>query len=240
MKRWILIIAAICLLAQPAVAETRVKIISIIGDVYVRRGLDEDWQNARFGLLLEDIDTILTGEAAEVILQLDGGDRFTLGPNAILDISDLRKITERDLFLFLMSQKVNRIERRDTRSKLQNERISVVRAERKEMPSGKAPEEADSRSWKREINGANALFDHRLYTNAIVKYHKILDKYPSNAEAGRTYFYLGKSFEAIDEPGRAVDAFQTALKRIEEARTTDRALRSMEAEANEAVRRLKK
>ena len=197
-----------------------VRIKSLNGTVRVRRGLEETWSRAGAGMRLEDIDTILTEEASRVVLELEGGTTFTMGGHSILDVSDLRCITERELFLYLMSQKVSRIERKDgTPLRIQN--VNVARAERKTVDSEEVVSSVEPRMREWEINGAHALYTQRFFTNAIVKFHKILDKYPDADEAGRLYYFLGSSFEAIEESGRAIDAYQEVVARAGEEGTEE-------------------
>ena len=99
------IIALVCSIAPAPVFAGQSKVIKMRGEVKVRKGLNEDWDRAVIGMLLRDVDTILTLESAEVVLLLESGDTFTLGSNAVVDIGDLRKISERQLFLFLVSKK---------------------------------------------------------------------------------------------------------------------------------------
>ena len=54
--------------------------------------------------------TGITGENGEITLQFQSSKKFILGKNSILDIGDLREIQEKELFLYLMSKKVEKIE----------------------------------------------------------------------------------------------------------------------------------
>jgi tetratricopeptide (TPR) repeat protein len=191
-----------------------VKIISLSGEVKIRRGVEESWHHAAAGMLLEDVDTILTGEASAVVLELPEGGSFRLGGFAILDIADLKKITEREMFLFLMSEKVHQIPVRPEKAKLRIGNVSVVHGESKAGASQNQTEKDDSQNWVQETNGAKALYNQHYYPNAIVKLHKVLAKYPHREDCGEIHFYLGKAFEALDKTGQAVDAYQRVLERL--------------------------
>ncbi len=222
-------------LTQAAFAVPGVKIISISGEVKIRRGVEETWHHASVGMLLEEIDTILTGEAATVVLKTDEGATFRLGSFAILDIADLRKITERELFLYLMSKKVNQIPNREGKTRLRIGNVSVVHGEPK---AGHAPSQTDnddSQDWMQETNGAKALYEQQYYPNAIMKLHKVLAKYPNAEDCGERHFYLGKAFEAMNKPGQAIDAYKAVLEKLcENDLSKQRA-----GEARQAIERLK-
>jgi tetratricopeptide (TPR) repeat protein len=212
-----------------------VQIEKIKGDIRIRRGLDETWSAARIGLTLKSMDTILSGEASEVILLLDDGSRFRLGGNAILDVSDLHRITERQLFLYLMSQKVENLNNPDSSSAIHITNVSVVRGTQKRF-EGEGIRPVGNMDWIRETNGAKALFTAGYFTNAIVKFYKILERYPSVNDEGEVYYYVGQSFEALKEKGRAIDAYQNALTRLNDSESSGEKERK---NVQEALNRLK-
>lgn len=207
------------------------------GDVRVRRALEEKWSPAGVGMDLESMDTIFSGEASEVVLILNDGSCFVLGGNAVLDISDLDRITERQLFLYLMSQKVGRLNVPESSQKIHITNVSVVRGS--QIPSDSLnwtlPQ---SRDWVLEFNGAKALYHAKYYTNAIMKYYKILERYPSINDGGEIHFLMGLSFEAIHENGRAYDAYQTALERIDPS-PVSKQLKERKVRIQEALERVK-
>jgi len=201
-------------LTQVVSAAPAAKIISISGEVKIRRGVEEAWHPAAVGVMLEEIDTILTGEASTVVLENQDGTSFRLGSFAILDIADLRKITERELFLYLMSQKVNQIPNRQEKTRLRIGNVSVLHGEPK---AGQAPGQSnneESQNWRQETNGAKALYEQHYYPNAIMKLHKVLAKYPNAEDCGERHFYLGKAFEALNKSGQAIDAYKAVLEKL--------------------------
>jgi tetratricopeptide (TPR) repeat protein len=190
-----------------------VKIQSVKGEVNVRRGLEEKWSPASAGMNLEGMDTILSAEASEVVLVLEDGTRFTMGSYAILDISDLKRITERQLFLYLMSQKIGQLDIPESTKTIHITNVSVVRGTKKQADKP-APVSDQIQNWKKEVNGAKALIKATLYTNAIMKLYKIVQRYPVIEDQGEIHFYLGRSFEAINENGRAYEVYQKAMNQI--------------------------
>lgn len=190
-----------------------VKLYSVKGEVKVRSGLEETFHPASTGMVLRPIDTILTLEGEAVII-LDDGIRFHLGSNTLLDIGDLREITKREIFLFLMSEKVNQLPHKSGDSKLQIGNVSVVHGASKKTRE-LSGDSAQVKNWIRVLNGAKTLYRHGFYTNTVMKIHKSFEAYSQLGSNGETYFYLGKSFEKLNEPGHAIDAYQTALGKID-------------------------
>ncbi len=238
MKKVVLQIFILAFCIQFASAATAVKILSFSGEAKVRYGVEETWHPAAAGMMLKEIDTILTGEASTVVLETAEGSTFRLGSYAILDIADLRKITEREMFLYLMSQKVNQIPAREEKTRLRIGNVSVVHGESKGESSNRAAED-QSQDWLQEINGAKALYDQHYYPNTIVKLHKILVKYPTAPDCGATHFFLGKAFEALNKSGQANDAYKTALEMFETGVCENSESKHRADEARKALERLK-
>ena len=130
----IFVLICTIIFVSSATAEISVKIIHLGGNVKIRYGLEENWNSASVGILLKEIDTILTGENSEVVLKYEDGNTFQLDSNAMLDIGDLRKIYEKELFLYLMSKKVDQIETNDEKTPLRIGNVSVVHGESKSVP----------------------------------------------------------------------------------------------------------
>ena len=229
-------IAAISFLAagQTAFAESGAKILKISGDVKVRRGLDETWQPAARGMGLEVIDSIIALEG-EITLEIENGFTFTLGNNSMIDISDLRKITRREMFLILMSEKVEKIPQRGEKTKLRIGNVSVVHGESKAKTAAN-PDNAYAKNWRQELNGAKAMLNHEYFPNSIVKLHKIRNKYQKMKDFGELHFYLGEAFDRLDETGQAVDAYRIA---ITQSKNCDIGyLKKLRAEARKTIREL--
>ncbi len=223
-----------------ATAEISVKIIHLEGNVKIRYGLEENWKSASVGILLKDIDTILTGENSEVVLKYENGNTFQLGSNAMLDIGDLRKIYEKELFLYLMSKKVEQIETNDEKTPLRVGNVSVVHGESKSLAdsSKQTTVKPDWAEW--EINGALSLFIQEYFPNTIVKLHKILEKYDSYIDCGKIYFYIARSLESLDMNGQAIDTYQIVIDTYSEQKCDDRESKDWGEESRKAIDYLKK
>ena len=197
--------------AQVLLAESSARIKSTSGDVKIRRGVEETWHPASAGTELEEIDSILTGEGGQVVLELTSGETFRLNDNAILDIADLRRLTEKELFLVLMSRKIQKMEQREQKTKLRTGRVNVVHGELKTASEGEGSA-GSAWMWQLEKNGALALYGQSYTTNSILKLNNIISKYPSREDCGEVHYHLGKALEKLDKPGQALDAYKAVLQ----------------------------
>jgi hypothetical protein len=220
-------------------AEGDVKITAMKGDVRIRIGFEESWQKAKIGMVLKNLDTIYSGENSYVILLNQDGQQFTLEANAILDISDLRKIQERELFLFLMTQKVDQIDSKETDSKIRIGNVSVVHGESKEGGPKKDESQPDTDWYTLEMNGAGALIEHSYYPNAIIKLHQIKNRYGEKKDQGFASFWIGRSFEAMQNNGQAMDSYQMAIKQFQQYNPDAQSQPEWVKEAEVAIERIR-
>lgn len=217
--------------------EADVKIVEAKGNVMVRFGIEESWNKAQIGSILKNIDSILSGEDGGVILELEGGMQFKIGPNTVLDIADIREIQERELFMYLMSQKIDKLETPDEGKPIKVGNVSIVHGDSKqvEKPIESAKEQEDW--YPLEVNGAMALYDHQYYPNTIIKCMKIQNKYESSRDAGQIDYLIAKSFEGINNSAQARDAYQKALDEYKKFKDPTAKELSWVTDAREALNR---
>jgi hypothetical protein len=237
MRKNLRLLVALLLLSQTAHAAMSAKILQLTGEVKVRRGVEHEWEAAGRGMLLEEIDTIMTLERGAATLELGNGVTFRLGGNAILDISDLREITERELFLLLVSQKVGKLAPSSEKIEL---RLGVVSSVRSEDKGAKPPiARAMARTWQMETNAARALRGQNFLTNAALKLHNAKEKFPQRDDCGELSLELAQVFEALRQTGRAQDEYQAALADCGAAACEDALAQERKAVIAEALRRLR-
>lgn len=224
-------------LETPLWARAAARITAIKGVVHIRRGLEETWQPAAVGQVLDEMDSIITGEAAETILKMEDDRIFRLGSNAIIDLTDLRHITQQELFLLLMTEKIGNLENHREKSRLQLGHVTVIHGENRN-PSAPAGQEA--RGWLKEYNGAGALHNQSFFPNAILKLAKIINRFPQADDCGQMYFLLGKSFMAMQQNGQALGALRSSIEKLDQAGCTDENAGERRAAAESAISTLRK
>ena len=157
----------------------------------------------------------------------------------MLDIGDLREIEEKELFLFLMSKKVENIQPSKGKTKLRIGDVSAVHGESKAKTDTTQSNENENLLVDKEINGAVALFIQKYYTNTLYKLHSLLDKYKSIIYNGKVYYYIARSFEFLNKKGQAVDAYQVVIKTYENKESLSQDEKKYLIESQNALQRLK-
>jgi tetratricopeptide (TPR) repeat protein len=238
MKRIFLVSFIILISVYGVYADNSVTVIRVTGPVHVRYGIEETWHPVTAGLLLRDIDTIMTGEGSEVILQLQDGRRFTLGRNSILDIADLKIVLQKELFLYLTTQKVMRLEPPDSTKPVRIGNVSIVHGGKRDADSIQS-DSVTINTWIAEFNGAIALYMQKYFPNAVIKLHKILEKYHLGDNRVQIYFYIGKSLEALNLSGQAINAYQFVVDHFEQNKPQGEDAERRASEARMAIQRLR-
>jgi hypothetical protein len=188
-----------------------VKIIEVKGEVHIRQGVEETWQSATPGILLDDIDSILSGKNGRAVLETADGRRFELSPNSQIDIADLRQLGNEELFLQLMKEKLKKIGSRQGKTPLRVGTVSAVHGSSQDsvqnVPAVKLVIDPEP-----VLNGIRDLFSQDYYPNTILKIHRFMNLYPVINDCGELYYYLGHSFEELQQPGQAMEAFRTSIQ----------------------------
>jgi hypothetical protein len=193
-----------------AVFADEIQIIKVDGDVKFRRGVEENWYIAEKDILLEDIDSIWTGEDGTVILRLQNNRQFMLEENSMLDMADLRTIAKEDLFLILMRQKIKKIDNSGGKIPLEIGTVSVVHGSSKD--SSQTGIETDTLYQQGAIeNGIRALFQQEFYANTIVKVQQFFNYFSLFRDCGELDYYVGRSFEMLNQFGQAMDAYEISV-----------------------------
>jgi len=62
------------------------------------------------------------------------------------------------------------------------------------------------------LNGSRDLFTQDYYPNTILKIHRFINLYTVTSDCGELYYYLGYSFEKLQQPGQAMEAYRTSVQ----------------------------
>ncbi len=235
-KRVPLFFAFVLLSPLPAHAAASVRIVQLSGEVKIRRAVEEKWEAAATGMLLEESDTIMTLERGEVLLELATHATFRLGGNALLEVADLREISERQLFLWLMSEKVGKLKPRSEKIPLHLGEVSSPRGANASKDSARVHVRP---TWRMEVNAAQALRAQNFLPNAALLLHRVQTKHSQREDCGEVSFELAQAFEALRQIGRARDEYQTALTQTTEQQCDAAAAKMRRAAITTALQRLK-
>jgi hypothetical protein len=179
----------LCAAATCAVAgdkpESRGQIVvrKLQGDVTVRHGVTEVWTTVASGDVLRPDDSMKTGKKGSAILLVNlataGSPEIktiSLPPEVIVDMSDIRNLTQQELMLKLTMEKVRASSYRWRNDELQIPNASVVHGQ--DQASGAALGENDPAVGGFHLNGARVLFQNGFYSTCALRTMEVFRLYP--------------------------------------------------------------
>jgi hypothetical protein len=192
-------------------------IVKSSGDVKVRQGVAEVWNAVAVGDELRPHDTMRTGASgtAVVAVRFDatgGVKRITLPAQVMVDMSDIRDLTQEELMLKLTMEKVraSSYEWKNDGLKLPN--AAVVHGEN--HASGPATQENDRQVGEFLLNGARVLFENGFYATTVLRALEIFRMYPALGSVFDNRYLLAQAMERARLHGEALAEYG-AMSRME-------------------------
>ncbi len=207
-----------CALAESIIVQKR------DGEVAVRHGVTEVWNTVSVGDALRPNDTVRTGKDGSAVLIMQGqSDRsqkkLTLPPSVIVDMSDIRELSQEELMLKLTMEKVRASSTQWKSDGLHIPNAAVTHGE--PAGSGEAPRENDPQIGTFLLNGTRFLLEHGYYATGVLRTLEVFRMYPS---LGSTYDHrlmLAEAMEKANLKGEALAEYG-AMTRMDGLSTAQR------------------
>ena len=205
----------ICFALRATAGEIVVQKIS--GDVSVRHGVTETWTHVSPGDVLRPHDTMKTGKRGGAALVTDAADRpgarktITLPEEVIVDLSDIRELTQEELMLKLTMEKV-----RASSYEWKNEDLHIPNAAAVHGAdrSPSSLKEGDVLTGVFQLNGARVLFENGYFATCALKGMEVFRRYPSLTTGFSNRLLVAEALEKADIRGEAISEYG-ALSRME-------------------------
>jgi hypothetical protein len=188
MKRIMLTLSILALAASAPAADGEGKNDGIVvqklqGDVTVRHGVTEAWTQIAVGDILKPDDSMKIGKrgSAQLLVRVDRGGamtskRMSMPAEVIVDMSDIRDLSQEELMLKLTMEKVRASSYQWRNEELHIPNASVVHGQN--QAEGAAPRENDSQTGAFQLNGARVLFENGFYSTCALKTMELFRLYP--------------------------------------------------------------
>ncbi len=154
------------------------------GNVSVRRGVTETWARAAVGDTLHPDDTMKTGAlgSAVIIAPLEtvghtGAKNIALPSEVMVDMSDIRDLSQEELMLKLTMEKVRSSPSEWKNKEMNIPNTTVVHGPDK-TPSSPMPEN-DLETGKFQMSGTKVLFQNGFYSTCALKAMEVFRRFPS-------------------------------------------------------------
>jgi len=170
------------------------------GEVFVQKGVSEEWISVQKGMKLDKNDIVMTGEGA--FLQLESGNKsFLLNADAALGLDRIKNIPLNDLLLSLAREELKRINIENKHPEIKNTAVYGSEVSGEESMSVD-----DNLLGERRLNGAYQLAKNGYKESAVLAAKETFINYPYTLKLvdKRLFFVelldnLGLHYEAMDE-----------------------------------------
>lgn len=210
--RGLAVIAVLLLSALPSLAG--IKIVSLKGDVTVRRGAAERWVTVALGDALRPEDSIRLGEGADATVVLEDGPgtgkKVRFPAMVIVDAADLRNITRTDLLMKLAMEDV-RSAPTPTRGggDMPNSTPKTTTTRAGDRDPGPTRNAEGGMENGMRLNGAKVLHENGYFGPCVLRSREILRIEPELARRFDARILMADALEKMDLKQEAYDAYKS-------------------------------
>jgi hypothetical protein len=208
MKRMLVLAVLLCALDARA---GDVVVRKVQGEVTVRHGVTETWTTIASGDVLRPDDTMRTGKrGSAVIVASSPGARgaaqktITVPSEVIVDISDIRDLSQEELMLKLAMEKVRASSYQWKNDELHIPNAAAVHGADRTPDAVTA---ADPSTGVFQMNGARLLFNNGFYATCALKGLEVLRQYPALGAGFENHFLVAQALEKANLKGEALSEY---------------------------------
>jgi hypothetical protein len=187
------------------------------GDVLVRQGVTEIWNAVAAGDILKPNDTMRTGKrgAAVLVMHAQGKPdrKISLPADVLVDVSDIRDLTQEELMLKLTMAKVRASSYEWKDRELQIPNATVVHGQDKGEQAGlqdNLPENG-TLQW----NGVRVLVDHGFISTGVLRMMEVFRSYPALAGDVEHRLAFADALEKVELHGEALTEYGSLSQRAD-------------------------
>lgn len=206
MKRLAFFLASAFLTAQAS--GDGITVQSVRGEVSVRHGVTEAWAPVSAGDLLRPHDSMKTGGNGTAVLSVamaSGARTMTLPSDVIVDISDIRDLSQEDLILKLTMEKVRGSRYRWDELDPSIPNAGVIHGTKQ----GAAHELTDNelRTGRMQLNGARVLFENGFFSTCVLRSMEVFRLYPDLSTSFDDRLRVARALERAKLNGEALSEY---------------------------------
>jgi hypothetical protein len=217
---WVLLATLVTLQLQAA--DFVVKAVK--GNVEVRRGVTEEWKKVKVGDLLKPEDSMRTGPGSSATIEADKK-KLTVPEMTILDISDVRQLSQEDFLLKLAMENILAVPPRE-KDELTIPSATVLHG--KDMSKSDQPVFPEGKVGEMELKGARVLYDNSYFATAVLKSKETLRTHPDLRSNLDVRLMIASAFEKMKLTKEAITEYSLLSKENLPAPTAKKVQQSLE------------
>ncbi len=178
------------------------KVEKITGTVKSMQGNSETWTDVKEGSFLQGNTMIMTDKSSTILLS-GGGIKFSLKPSAIINVSNIKKITIDELLLALATEEILNAPAKNKKGNVSNTEIYGEEYDNKNSSSHQ------SQFGLYRLNGAKQLAESGFEGTAIVAARETFRKYPATASMADYRIYFANLLFSMNLNEEAYQEFES-------------------------------
>jgi hypothetical protein len=203
MKKIIFIITLIIAIASAALAGDA-KVIAMKGTASLRHGMDEKWNTVAVGDILKPEDTIEIREHSSVVILLDGSKKLSIPEDVMIEIADLRMLSQEEVLLKLAMETVRSVPQREKLDQTDIPRMTTVHGANKEYNSSGTINSQET--GLKQLNGTKVLYENGYFGTCVLRTKGVTRLFPA----------LPTAIEARLRAASALEKMNLRLEALEE------------------------
>ncbi|MBU2635722.1 MAG: hypothetical protein KJ963_01335 [Bacteroidetes bacterium] len=148
----------------------QLKVLTTKGDVKVRYGVSEEWKQLKAGDQINLADAIRTSSKSSAVIQIDNQKKIALNEKIIVEMADLRYLSQEELLLKLAMERILSVPPQDRDNDLIPARTTIIHGEKKSKVQLPIPNDIAMM----QLNGAKLLYDNNFYGTCAIRIKEVL------------------------------------------------------------------
>ncbi|TAK55133.1 MAG: hypothetical protein EPO24_12480 [Bacteroidetes bacterium] len=207
MKRYRIYIVMLILVALPAMSQ--IKVHSVKGEVLVRHGASETWQQVAVGDILKPDDSMKSGKNSSATIVMSNGKKITVPDQVIVDVSDLRDLTQEEFLLKLAMEDVRSAPLPENDGNINIPRTTTTRGIEKGISASLAN---NPELGALHLNGTTVLFENGYNATGVLKTKQVYRLYPALSKQVENRMMVASAFEKLELTRDALSEYRNLLK----------------------------
>ena len=182
------------------------------GEVSVRRGVEEVWTEVAVGDVLRPNDTMRTGRKSAAVLVAPVLDSeapvmktIMLPSQVIIDMSDLRMLSQEELMLKLTMEKVRASSYEWKKNEMKIPNTTVVHGADRSPRPPLSEEELEVGVF--QLNGTRVLYDNGFYSTCALKAMQVLRQFPQLSDRFEHRLMVAEALEKSSLRSEALNEY---------------------------------
>ena len=178
------------------------------GSVEVRQGVSEEWSEVKVGDILSPDNTIMTGKKSSLTIVQGDGEQVIIPELTILDVGDLRTMSQEELLLKLAMADVRAIPAQESGREIAAPNTTVIHGRNPSASEDRAVE-TQKAFREMEVKGTKVLYNYGFYSTCILRAKEMLRFYPELKSRFEFRTMIANALERNNLRGEALNEYFT-------------------------------